>query len=80
MVMNCKKHYFCNSLYFDPSSVLLLLLLLYSGVGRCQKVGGGTQTRNLCTFGKEPIYTSGIWIYGYLITAICVSLLKLSTR
>ena len=28
----------------------------FSGVGRCQKVGGGgTQTRNLCTFGKEPI-------------------------
>ena len=30
-----------------------------SGVGRCQKVcvwgGGGTQTLNLSTFGKEPI-------------------------
>ena len=32
---------------------------------------GGTQTRNLYTFGKEPIETSCIWIYGYLITAIC---------
>ena len=27
-----------------------------SVVGRCQKGGGGgTQTRNLCTFGKEPV-------------------------
>ena len=38
---------------------LINLLYLNSGVGRCQKVrgvgGGGTQTHNLCTFGKEPI-------------------------
>ena len=61
-------------------------IYIYSGVGRCQKVcvggggGGGTHTRNVCTFGKEPISTSCIWIYGYLLTSICVSLLKLSTR
>ena len=64
------------------------LYIYISGVGRCQKVcgggggggGKGTQTRNLYTFCKEPIYTSFIWIYGYLLTAICVSLLKLSTK
>ena len=28
---------------------------MFSGVGRCQKVGGGTQTRDLSTFGKELI-------------------------
>ena len=31
---------------------------IISGVARCQKVwggGGDTQTRDLCTFGKEPI-------------------------
>ena len=39
----------------------LMVHTIGSGVGRCQKVGGGvgggggTQTRNLCTFGKEPI-------------------------
>ena len=40
----------------------IYLCILCSGVGRCQKVcvcggggGGGIQTRNLCTFGKEPI-------------------------
>ena len=33
-----------------------MYLICTSGVGRCQKVGGGgTQTRNLFTFGKEPI-------------------------
>ena len=40
-----------------PNSYASEYIYIYSGVGRCQKVGGGggTQTRNLCTFGKEPI-------------------------
>ena len=37
-----------------PTPVIYIYI---SGVGRCQKVGGGggTQTRDLSTFGKEPI-------------------------
>ena len=34
------------------------LFFFFSGGLRCRKVPkrrGGTQTRNLCTFGKEPI-------------------------
>ena len=34
---------------------IVFLFLKCSGVARCQKVGGGTQTRDLCTFDKEPI-------------------------
>ena len=38
---------------------LIIQKVYINGVGMCQKVGvgrgGGTQTRNLCTFGKEPI-------------------------
>ena len=34
---------------------IIIIIYIYSGVGRCQKVGGGTQTRDLSTFGKEPI-------------------------
>ena len=32
----------------------IYIYIYISGVARCQKVGG-TQTRNLYTFGKEPI-------------------------
>ena len=34
--------------------VCVCMYVCISGVGRCQKVGG-THTRNLYTFGKEPI-------------------------
>ena len=67
---------YCKSAYVNqwrskvPKSVCVCV-----GGGGGGGGGGGTQTRDLCTFGKEPICTSYIWIYGYLLTAICVSLL-----
>ena len=39
--------------------------------------GGGGAHRHVSYVPSEKSY---IWIYGYLLTAICVSLLKLSTR
>ena len=44
----------------SPQPVHSPLVTQDNGVGRCQKVGGGgggggTHTRNLRTFGKEPI-------------------------
>ena len=40
-----------------PPRFLRQCIYIYSGVAMCQKVGGGggTQTRDFCTFGKEPI-------------------------
>ena len=38
----------------DYERVKIKTPVIVSGVGRCQKVGG-TQTRDLSTFGKEPI-------------------------
>ena len=57
MSITCVSSYpnACNG----PTSFYLCVCLCHiyiyiSGVGRCQKVGG-TQTRDLSTFGKEPI-------------------------
>ena len=41
----------CSNIYFI---YIYIYIYIYSGVGRCQKVGG-TQTRDLSTFGKELI-------------------------
>ena len=47
-------HYNILYIYIYIFILFIFIFIFYSGVGRCQKVGG-TQTRNLCTFGKEPI-------------------------
>ena len=52
--------YVCNTVCMYVFIYIYIYIYIYiSGVGRCQKVcgggGGGTQTRNLYTFGKEPI-------------------------
>ena len=58
--------------------------LITSGVGRCQKVcvwggGGGGAHRHVMYVPSVKNQYKRV-VYGYLITAICVSLLKLSTR
>ena len=69
--------------YFFISLDIIYSQFHCNGVRRCQNVSGGggggggrTQTHVIYVPSVKNQYC--IWIYGYLLTAICVSLLKLS--